>query len=179
MVDVAECFLSTCRERRATSRVRRVGEYEQLRRTLAGHESSSALQSALDDLEAYIAEGRCELAAWESYILDLEGVAVRLRRDLGLRCRMEDRAAAKTTLASIYRNSARRSDAVLIIQTAVRSFAAKVQLSAARHQRDALLQIQSVARSFLAKCMLLRSKRRSDLGWQLVTALQSGTGFKV
>ena len=33
MVDVAECFLSTCRERRATSRVRRVGEYEQLQKS--------------------------------------------------------------------------------------------------------------------------------------------------
>ena len=35
MVDVVECFLSTCRERRATSNVRRVGEFEQLRSSRA------------------------------------------------------------------------------------------------------------------------------------------------
>ena len=32
LVDVAESFLSTCRERQAMSRARRVGEYEELRR---------------------------------------------------------------------------------------------------------------------------------------------------
>ena len=86
MTDVVDCFLDTCRERRDTARRQRVGEYAEIRRTLVSH-------------------GRCELAAWEKHLLDLEDLAVRLRRDLGVRSRMENRAIASIYLARIYQKS--------------------------------------------------------------------------